>query len=740
MTAQLVTRPKHHSISVCDLRRSCKSDVSINTVMDKLSLQDTPLDSHQPQPRNICTFHHSLQQLRMQLDDMNKRTATLLHRHKQDQSALQQQGGMFSPSETLTLPNGPAFWQLYRALRSDIRGLDARVELIEDHIENLSDRIDALEPHRFTPPASPAFSTCKHDGDPKIADLPKAVPDLRATNVPNAEVSDIGYFDPSCRNDLTQHSTTSDIVTFLAKLSRTSRTKRIVNPEQFLRGAALHLYRLGYKTTGDNVYELEDGRLDLKAFEEVFLPVFKPQALNLMKSETYTLADLHSGRRLVEDYALKMFDLARYLDGDDSDEKRKFVHDLIQDGIRLARPAGIRNNEWVTGDTFLEHMIRLRNLESALRREMKEPCAPQGRLYGSNQTLDAAAHSNHPVSGNSWEAEAAGEKENFSMLHCWRNVNDPSAPELPGTPVHSSLRPTLSHTRDERPDAWNEKAKAQAAWRMKLNAMEAHGEMVKACPSPQTARNDKTDYPTISEQARCASESEFDSTERSGSVDESNSVITESSTAAGITQAQPSYPSSLTCRPVRVYTGAARASGLATSAPYAPWSTPHPPSDESKVLSSNHTRVCQQFAQANQSLSDARDGNVEERNAYMELNVADNRFFNKLQGEIDELRGEAKKQLKLGEGLANHFARMECDSMKGHVRTAGMGRQVEVKLPRTPKSPLRHFPSMPTYSRPAEAVSSIDRFQAYVESENGDALDRSTDYGSNPFDGLSTWY
>lgn len=673
----------------------------------------------------------------MQLDDMNKRTATLLHRHKQDQSALQQQSGMFTPSETLTLPNGPAFWQLYRALRSDIRGLDARIELIEDHIENLSDRLDALEPHRFTPPASPAFSTCKHDGEPKIADLPKAVSDLRATNVPNAEVSDIGYFDPSYRNDLTQHSITSDIATFLAKLKRTSRTKRIVNSEQFLRGAALHLYMLGYKTTGDNVYELEDGRLDLEAFEGVFLPLFKPQALDLMKSETYTLADLHSGRRLVEDYALKMFDLARYLDGDDSDEKRKFVHDLIQDGIRLALPAGAWNDEWVPGDTFIEHMNRLRNLESALRREMREPCAPQGRLHGWNQTLGAATHSYHPVSGNSQEADAVGEKEKFSMLHHWGNVNDPSAPELPGTPVHASLRRNLSHTRDERSDAWNEKAEAQAAWRTKLNAMEAHDETVKAYPSPQTARNDKIDYPTILEQVRCASESEVGSTERSESVDGSESDITESSTTAGITQAQPSYLSRLTCRPVRDHTGGVWASGIATGAPYAPWSTANPPADESKVLSSNHTKVNQQFTQANQSLSDTRDRNLEKRNTYTtELKLADDRLFNKLQGEIDQLRGEAKKHLKLGEGLERHFgfAKIECDSMKGSLRTADMSRQAEVKLPISPKSPLRHFPSMPTYSHP------IDRFQAYVESENGDALERSTDYGSNPFEGLSTWY
>lgn len=677
--------------------------------MDKLSLQDTPLDSHQPQMRNICTFHHSLQQLRMQLDDMNKRTATLLHRHKQDQSALQQQSDMFSPSETLTLPNGPAFWQLYRALRSDIRGLDARIELIEDHIENLSDRLDALEPHQFTPPASPASSTCKHDGDPKIADFPKAVSDLRATNVPNADVSDIGYFDPSFRNDLTQHSITSDIATFLAKLRRTSRTKRIVNPEQFLRGAALHLYRLGYKTTGDNVYELEDGRLDLDAFEGVFLPLFKPQALDLMKSETYTLADLHSGRRLVEDYALNMFDLARYLDGDDSDEKRKLVHDLIQDGIRLALPAGAWNDEWVPGDTFIEHMVRLRNLESALRREMKE---------------------------NSWEADAVVEKKNFSMLHHWKNVNDPSAPELPGTPVHSSLRRTLSHTRDERSDAWNEKAEAQAAWRTKLNAMDAHDDMVKAYPSPQTARNDKIDYPTILEQARCANESEFGSTERGESVDGSNSDNTEYSTTAGITQAQPSYLSRLTCRPVRDHTGVVRASSIATGAPYAPWSTANPLTDESKVLSSNHTKANQQFTQANQSLGDARDRSLDKRNAYTELKLADDRLFNKLQGEIDQLKDEAKKQLKLGEGLANQFgfAKIECDSMKDPLRTAGMSRQAEAMLPISPKSPLRHFPSMPAYSHP------IDRFQAYVESENGDALERSTDYGSNPFDGLSTWY
>ena len=63
-----------------------------------------------------------------------------------------------SQQSNITLPSGPLFWRLFNSLRSDMRTLDSRVADVEQNVSDLEDRVDALDPNRFTPPGSTANS------------------------------------------------------------------------------------------------------------------------------------------------------------------------------------------------------------------------------------------------------------------------------------------------------------------------------------------------------------------------------------------------------------------------------------------------------------------------------------------------------------------------------------------------------------------------------------------------------
>lgn len=58
----------------------------------------------------------------------------------------------------LSLPSGPIFWQLFNSLRSDLRTIDGRVATLERSVSDLEDRVDGMDPNRFTPTSSTASS------------------------------------------------------------------------------------------------------------------------------------------------------------------------------------------------------------------------------------------------------------------------------------------------------------------------------------------------------------------------------------------------------------------------------------------------------------------------------------------------------------------------------------------------------------------------------------------------------
>ena len=335
---------------------------------------------------NLPAFHESLRRLQLQLEEMNGRTPPIFLPGSQGQKVPPSVFDTQVPSQSLYLPSGPAFWQLYRSLRTDLRGVEARVELVEDRIEDICSRLEALEPLQATPPSTPTIIAAKptavSNDTNHSCSRGVTIPETTRNAIPQiatiAELADIGIFDPTLNeNDHDDHAT-SDAITFIARLKRVSSKHRIVRVERFLRGSALHLYTIGYDSNGTNTYDLEGGDFNVDAFGNDLLALFRPKALRALLAERYTLTDLRNGRCVVRDYALKMLSLGRYLDECDAAKKVRLTYALILRGIQLDVTSATLDtlNTLEEGiqlpDDLPTFLTRLSTLESALKQSIKE--------------------------------------------------------------------------------------------------------------------------------------------------------------------------------------------------------------------------------------------------------------------------------------------------------------------------------------------------------------------------------
>lgn len=117
---------------------------SFNSIQDPFPAQLRELKAHVASiERSLQGYEHSIQQ-----------SSKLYQNHScniGDQQPI-------SVQNNFTLPSGPIFWQLFNSLRTDIGTLDSRVSKLEVDVSDLEDRVDGMDPNRFTPPGSTATS------------------------------------------------------------------------------------------------------------------------------------------------------------------------------------------------------------------------------------------------------------------------------------------------------------------------------------------------------------------------------------------------------------------------------------------------------------------------------------------------------------------------------------------------------------------------------------------------------
>lgn len=120
------------------------------------------------------TFQAALRQVKGDLTVMNCRCRQILQlyeeqrRNQASAEDIKTSPPALEPSSIISLPSGPVFWQLFESLRDDIRGMDVRVERMENRFQSLEDRVRHLEAGLFTPTLSPTSET---DGSVHAIDL-----------------------------------------------------------------------------------------------------------------------------------------------------------------------------------------------------------------------------------------------------------------------------------------------------------------------------------------------------------------------------------------------------------------------------------------------------------------------------------------------------------------------------------------------------------------------------------------
>ncbi|KAG9513368.1 hypothetical protein KCV07_g8868, partial [Aureobasidium melanogenum] len=225
-------------------------------------------------------FHSSLQQLRLQLDFMNKRTASILnksHQHPNKVTHNSSQVGHFPP--VIMAENAQQIKHIGTTLGALASQQEDRFQKLEHQLNLLSDKLDdlALNHPRFTPPESFTSSMheepepCFHQSFAKSFNTPR-----RPLDMPHATAADLGgYFYPNhIHYSHSDEQYISNASTFVGRVNRTLCTKSITNIEIFLRGSALRWFHIGLRIDGSHTFDDENGEMDIAKFCQSLILLF----------------------------------------------------------------------------------------------------------------------------------------------------------------------------------------------------------------------------------------------------------------------------------------------------------------------------------------------------------------------------------------------------------------------------------------------------------------------------------
>ncbi|TIA18791.1 hypothetical protein D6C80_03243 [Aureobasidium pullulans] len=350
-------------------------------------------------------FYSSLQELKHQLDLMNKRTALFLQQH-----SLQNPSPNMSRSETSLLcpcifDRRPVdkpqivpmqkFDQELHALevqqKAMAEDLADRFTDMENELDSLFEQVNQMHSGKpqFTPPESPTPSTSPASPTPSISPTfptpstlsvhdtfnPGASPlDTSTMSRPPATVADLGgYFYPNRHHASPgDMQYISDASIFVGRVNRALRTKSIRTLESYLKGSALRWFHIGLSLDGSHSYDDDKGQMDLTKFCESLIYLFGIPGFVAEESHEQAryliMASMRSN--ILEEYAFPALEALRRQttlgqpDVDANAALRKAVLKYNKDHPMLSVDLDI-----LSGQDVLVDLARLRQQEFDIRRE-----------------------------------------------------------------------------------------------------------------------------------------------------------------------------------------------------------------------------------------------------------------------------------------------------------------------------------------------------------------------------------
>ncbi|KAI4720376.1 hypothetical protein E4T48_03376 [Aureobasidium sp. EXF-10727] len=252
-------------------------------------------------------FHTSLHELKLQLDLMNTRTASILnksHQHSNNVTNNSSQVGHFSSDMA---DNAQQIKHIGATVGALARHQEDCYQTMMHQLDALSDKLDNLTDHQFTPPESSGSSVSSES-----CDMPR-----QSLDMPPATVADIGgYFYP--HRGQSSHSDQqyiSDASIFVGRVNRTRRTKSITNLEIFLRGSALRWFHINLRVDGSHTFD-SHGELDIDRFCDSLILLFGvPKSLtSASHNKSVHLRPAWMRSVIVEDYVFPALEYARQQD------------------------------------------------------------------------------------------------------------------------------------------------------------------------------------------------------------------------------------------------------------------------------------------------------------------------------------------------------------------------------------------------------------------------------------------
>ena len=255
-------------------------------------------------------FHSSLRELRLQLDLMNSRTASILNKPRQQSNMLTRESSEVDSPSSAMADNMQQIRHIGATVGTLAKNQEDRFQALEHQLDALSDKLDdlALDSPQFTPPESPSESesASSRSETASISSQHSTMPHSPQPTKAPAIVADIGgYFYPNyVQRGHSDQQFITDASSFVGRVNRVLRTKSINSIEIFLKGSALRWFHLGLKTDGTHLFDKSNDEFDIARFCESLILLFGVPAFleNAVSNVTLPLTSSWMRSVIIEDY------------------------------------------------------------------------------------------------------------------------------------------------------------------------------------------------------------------------------------------------------------------------------------------------------------------------------------------------------------------------------------------------------------------------------------------------------